>query len=185
MSPFGENFDKFATPKSEDTAQQSNPLNFDRQEDDPFHGSLQVAVDGKYGGAQLQVFDTSMLQPEMIGSDQYNEVYFETTSGNTYCVYQSDSDGGYYLVDARSNVGRGNKISGYQLTSKDLSNFIISVGSPFMYGTGYHTSSVTSITDVVSRYPVDEASLEKRSQGRTSSIRSDFWSQIMNQPEGK
>lgn len=96
-----------------------------------------VLVDGTLRGLETNRLSLS----EFAEAPSFRECFFETESGNIYCVLKDDLD--LILADGRVNAGKGSVSTGSLLSEAG----VLEVGQPFRFGRG-NTSRVIQIVVV-------------------------------------
>jgi hypothetical protein len=147
-------------------------LEFYDAQDDPYWGHLQVlqllhrvrkrlessvsaddrrseagrlALFGGVMGREVESFALSDLLSSTSGS--IREIYFQTGSGNIYCIYRIAS-GQYALADARGNSGVGRALRGTVVPASVLRQAVLELGRSLAIGPSFRTTEVTAILAV-------------------------------------
>lgn len=103
-----------------------------------------VMIDGIYPGKELERLALKSLVYPGTADENYDEVYFETESGNIYAIWRLPN-GQYGLANAESNRGKGSDLRGQTLDTADLEQLILERGKPFIY----KSSSSTIIKSII------------------------------------
>ncbi|MFA7170379.1 MAG: hypothetical protein WC180_00130 [Candidatus Paceibacterota bacterium] len=132
-----------------------------------------IAIEGKYLGRTFSEFYLHNLEPSMLGSDAFTEVYFETTSGNEYLIFRPVDRNGEIIFNKWSLTNLRKPWDVVLLSEEDIKNGVLRTGQRFDYGRG-HTTVITKITCVNTQRNYSSLSLMKMTGGETSDIRNEF-----------
>lgn len=110
--------------------------------------------------------------------ERCQELYLRTVSDNIYQIKMVDDESGYppgwpiIMFNGRENAGRGNGARGYVLSEAERQNLTIELGKPLYFGSG-NTSEIIEIVGIETERVYFD--FTKRTQGRTNSIRKEFY----------
>jgi hypothetical protein len=146
-----------------------------------------VLVDGRLG-SNVRLFALTDLRVSQLGTGGYNEIFFETLSGNIYHVYRLDRDN-LAIVDAKGNKGRRNELYGSILSPSEVEQAVLKVGEVFAFGKGSSTSEIVRIIAVTGKQFVSgqpDADTTKRiadreTRGNVTDIKQRFERQLQSE----
>lgn len=131
-----------------------------------------ISVDG-YPAQEFELFDPRVLL-EPSDREPWNEVYFETASGNRYALVRKDallSDKVAVPGDTLVLLNERKAHEGFVPDTLHPEDFTsVMIGEKFMYGDGGQTTRVTRITAVQTHRLTQDLT-----GAPESSIRSEFW----------
>ncbi len=122
--------------------------------------NLQVALNksvglpnstGPYLGRGFAIFQLSNISnPAMLGGDAFTEVYFTTSSGNLYKIWQDEVSHRWLLANVKENkgVGRRGKINSFIFPPGEIEKAVLEVGKPFHFHKIGQTTPIVAILAV-------------------------------------
>lgn len=142
-----------------------------------------VMVEGQFLATETTEFQLRSLECAYLGGDRFTEVYFETNSGNTYCIrnraYHGFYDGGEWeLLNLGIHARKGRHVRGYAFSKEEIEEETLVVGQPFIFGRSGTTTRVLRITCVNYDRIYDAQALQEMTGGATTDIREHFWQAI-------
>lgn len=133
-----------------------------------------IAVEGKYLGITVSEFYLHSLEPSMLGSDAFTEVYFKTKSGNEYLIFRPVDQTGEIIFSKWSLINLRKPWGNVLLSEEDIKNGVLRTGQQFDYGKRGYTTAITKITCVNTQRNYSSQYLMQMTGGKTSDIRNEF-----------
>lgn len=182
-------YENFQLARKADHEQTKGPQEQAAQRNQPRHGEVPAEslepidltprptlVDGHIRGLECNQLSLTSFNE----ASSFQECYFDTQSGNIYVLLKIP-EGGLFMADARSNIGKGDGMRGNLVSENEMSQAVLEVGQPLRLANS-NTSVIKRIIVVTdARFTTGEASPEQareiaqeQTEGRTSNIRRQF-----------